>query len=127
MVHEDVTAAWQRTLDRWDDPARHEELLALVARHACFAWASARYKERAGDPVADRQLERLSRAALATMLASASARAGRPRGPYRRFVMWLVVMVVMMLLGLGLAKLGLEAQPVRPALPPGAAPTKAPR
>jgi hypothetical protein len=103
-VHEDVTAAWERVTEQWDDPARHDALIGLVAQHNCFAWAAARYKERAGDAVADKQLERLQRAATATMLAAASVRGQPERTPYKRTMVVMIVMLVMVVLGLLAAK-----------------------
>jgi hypothetical protein len=73
-VNEAVRDAWKRATEAWDDKARHDALLGLVAQHNCFAWAAARYKERAGDPVADVQLERLRKSATAVMLATAATR-----------------------------------------------------
>jgi hypothetical protein len=72
-----VRDAWQRAVDGWDDPDRHKTFLGVVAQHHCFRYAAARYKERAGDAIADRQLERVRAAALATMTATATARPGR--------------------------------------------------
>ena len=55
-MNEVIEAAWARTVERWDDPARHEALLGLVAQHSAFAWAAGKYKERAGDPIGAYQL-----------------------------------------------------------------------
>jgi hypothetical protein len=74
IVHETLEAAWQRAVEQWDDPARHEVLIGLVAQHSAFAWAAAKYKARAGDPIADAQLERLRKSVTATMLATATVR-----------------------------------------------------
>jgi hypothetical protein len=67
-----VTAAWDALAAHWDDQARHDALLGLVAQHGCYAWAAAKYKERGDDPIAQRQLERVRKSALATMFATAS-------------------------------------------------------
>jgi hypothetical protein len=98
--HEAVTAAWERTLELWDDAARHEALLALVVEHNAFAWAAGRYKERGDDPIAKARLEQLQKAAIATMMASASTRKTEDRSPSTKLAIWLAVMVAMLLVGL---------------------------
>jgi len=95
-----VLAAWKGAVDAWDDPARHEAVIAQVAQYSCFAWAAARYKERAGDPIAERQLDRLRRAATATMLATATARPNKEPTPYRATVVLFVVLVLAAIGGL---------------------------
>ncbi len=105
MVQEppdEVREAWQRAVDRWDQPGLHELLLAAVVRHQCFAWAAARYKERAGDPIADRQLERVRQTATATLLATKPRRSDE-RMPYRSSIMALIVLVVMIVIGFAYA------------------------
>ena len=65
----------------------HEALLGLVAQHSCFAWAAARYKERAGDPVADAAARaRCAARRVATMFATREyAQEGAvPRAPIRQ-------------------------------------------
>ena len=81
-VAEPVRKAWARAVAGWDDPVRHEELLQQVAAHNGYAWAAGRYRARGRDPIADRQLDRLRRAAEATLLASATVRRETTR-PYR--------------------------------------------
>lgn len=118
-MHEDVTSAWDRVTEQWDDPARHDALLALVVQHNCFAWAAARYKERSGDAIADRQLDRLRRAATATMLATATARTRKEETPYRKVIVWLAVMLAMLLLGLVLTRIIVDIKaPVTTPAPP---------
>ena len=73
-VPEVVQAAWARTALDWNDTARHDELLQLVASNNSYAWAAGRYRMRGRDAVAQRQLERLRRAAEAALLASATPR-----------------------------------------------------
>jgi ribosomal protein L32 len=108
-VPEAVVAAWDRVLEAWDDADRHDALLRLVARHEAYAWAAARYREakraapdpdHAVDAVADRQLDRMRRAALATLLASASAREERGRPPYRAATAILAMLIVAIVAGL---------------------------
>src|SRR5262245_43422470 len=99
-VPPEVAAAWDRVIEGWDDAERHDALLRRVAQHDAYAWAAGKYREakraapaspspfrsypdHAVDAVADRQLERMRRAAEATLYASASAREERARSPYR--------------------------------------------
>lgn len=95
----ELDAAWQVVVDKWDDQAAHDRLLALVAQSSSFKWAATQYKQRAGDPVADAQLERIRKAAIATMFATASTKR-EPPAPYRNVVMVLVVLLVMLVVGL---------------------------
>ena len=104
MVHDDVTAAWQRVTEQWDDSARHEAFFAAAAQHSCFAWAAARYKERTGDAIADKQLERLRKAATATMMATAAAKPSKERQPYRSLLIVLICMFLAMLVALFVTK-----------------------
>jgi hypothetical protein len=99
-IPDPVVAAWQAAVDAWDDSARHDAVIAQVAQYSCYAWAAARYKERAGDPVADRQLERLRRAATANMLATATARPDKEPTPYRATLIMFVVLVLAAIGGL---------------------------
>jgi len=78
-----VREAWTRATCAWDDAARHDELLQQAAAHDAYAWAAGRYRTRGGDAIARRQLDRLRRAAEATLLASATARRDVTVRPYR--------------------------------------------
>jgi hypothetical protein len=114
-VHEDVTAAWERALEQWNDQARHEALIAAVAQHSCYAWAAARYKERGDDPIAHKQLDRLRRAATANLMATATARSEPSKSPYRKTLVWFGVLVALLVLGLVLAKVARDnTRPNRP-------------
>lgn len=73
-IPEAVRAVWARVVDGWDDTARHAAFVALVAQYGCYAWAAARYRERAGDPIAARQLEQLRHAAVEKLIPEARAR-----------------------------------------------------
>jgi hypothetical protein len=121
-VHLEVRAGWQRACEAWDDAAHHDALLGLVAQHNCFAWAAARYRERAGDAVADRQLERLRKAATAAMFATATVRAQREPTPYRSSIAVLVVLLILVVLGVVYLK---TVRPEQPAVAPPPAPTPA--
>jgi hypothetical protein len=74
--------------------------MGLVAQHSCYAWAAGKYKERAGDVIADRQLERIRKAATATLLATASQPRDDESMPYKKTLLWLVALLVMLVLGL---------------------------
>lgn len=96
----EVREAWARTAEHWSDAARHDELLRLVASHRCYAWAAGRYRTRKSDETAVRQLERLRRAAEATLLASATARDQAAARPYRASTGVLAILIVAILVGL---------------------------
>lgn len=98
-IPEPVQAAWDDVVAHWDDPAKHAKLLGLVAQHDAFAWGAARYKERAGDPVADKQLERLRSAAVAAMFAK-STRKKDESTPYRTTLVLLAALLLMLVLAL---------------------------
>ena len=92
-------AAWDQATAAWDDRSKHDAVIAAVATYNCYAWAAARYKTRAGDPVADAQLERLRKAATANMLATATTRPEQASMPYRNTLLVLVVLLVMVVIG----------------------------
>ena len=105
-IPEPVRAAWAHLADAWSEPARHDAFVALVAQHNCYAWAAARYKERADDPIAARQLERLRRATTAALLATATTRKAPAEGtPYKSTMTVLVALVVAAICGLVYAML----------------------
>jgi len=154
-VPEAVAAAWDRVIEAWDEAERHDALLRLVAQHDAYAWAAAKYREarraapaspspfrsypdHAVDAVADRQLDRMRRAAEATMYASASPREERGRSPYRATTAILVMFIFAIVAGLIFATVlprnppagggagqatPAEAQPARPRHPAPPAPT----
>lgn len=95
-----LTAAWDRAAEAWDDPARHDEVIRLVSQHDAFTWAAARYRTRAGDPIGDRQLARIRKAAEATLYASATMRKDNAPKPYRALVSVLIMLIVAAIAGL---------------------------
>jgi hypothetical protein len=105
VIPEAVQTAWDDAVAHWDDPARHQAVLGLVAQHNCFAWAAARYKERAGDPVAEKQLERLRSSAVATMFAQASGRKKEPPQPFRQTLLLLVALLLALVIGMIFVKI----------------------
>ncbi|MFT3691842.1 MAG: hypothetical protein QM831_01790 [Kofleriaceae bacterium] len=102
---DEVVSAWDATVANWDDPKTHDALLAKVASYNCFAWAAGQYKSKAGDPIADKQLERLRKAATATLLATASVRPDDTKMPYRNAILILIALVILMVVGAVYAKL----------------------
>jgi hypothetical protein len=116
-VHADVTAAWEKAVEQWEDASRHEALLAVVVQHSAFAWAAARYKERGDDPVAKDRLERIRKAATATMFATAKPRETEDSSPYKKTLLWLVVMVAMVVLGLLFARIVVSSSPAKARQP----------
>ncbi|MEO8843166.1 MAG: hypothetical protein ABI591_11495 [Kofleriaceae bacterium] len=99
-----VTAAWDEVIAHWDEPARHDTLLGLVVANNCFAWAAGRYKAKAGDPIADKNLERLRKAATVTMMATAAPRPDESKVPYRNAMLVLIVLAILMGVGVIYAK-----------------------
>jgi hypothetical protein len=118
-MHPDVISAWDRVVEQWDDMVRHEQLIGLVAKHSCFTWAAAKYKERPDDAIKDKQLERLQKAATATLLATASQRKDDEKTPYKKTLLWMLVLVVMLVLGLVFARIVAENAPPKRPTPAG--------
>ena len=110
-VNEAVSAAWERVVEKWDEPARHEALLGLVVQHSAFAWAAARYKEKGDDPIAVERLDRLRKAATATMMATATKKGEEERSPYTKTMVWLIVMTIMLIIGLLFARIVTDRAP----------------
>jgi len=113
-----VLAAWQVATENWDDPARHELLLGLIAQHACFTWAAARYRERDGDPIAERQLAKLRQAATVTMLATATVRKTRRGKPYQMTMALVTCLLVAAMISLAYAVVHQRAPQPSPTLAP---------
>ena len=99
VVPEAVRAAWTRATAAWTTAARHDELLQLVATNDAYAWAAGRYRTRGSDDIARRQLDRLRRAAEATLLASATVRPEATARPYRATRRVLAVLIAMIAMG----------------------------
>jgi hypothetical protein len=103
-VPEALTTAWDGAVASWDDSAKHDELLRLVTQNDAYAWAAARYRdrmrERADDAIAKAQLDRVRRAAEATLAATAAARPSRVPEPYRRTVFLLGILIIVIIAGL---------------------------
>ncbi|HEY5951244.1 MAG TPA: hypothetical protein VIV40_37385 [Kofleriaceae bacterium] len=104
MIDDAVRGAWQQVTDAWTDRARHDELFKLAVRHESFAWVAARYRERGDDPIAKEQLERLRKAALASMMVSAAARPDKQTTPYRSTLIVLGCLLLAMMVALLVTK-----------------------
>ncbi len=116
--------AWERVKAHWDDAAAHDELLRLTTLHGCYSWAVSRYREVRGeagppfreigdarDPVAERQLDRLRRAAEVALLTTASPRPDK--GPSSYASAKLILGIVIMLILVGLAYTTYQSMTVR--------------
>lgn len=125
-VPEPVRTAWARAAEAWSDAACHDELLRQVAAHRCYAWAAGRYRTRGGDPIADRQLDRLRRTAEATLLAGATVRRDAAAPPYRAAVGVLALLIATVVVGLVYATLirGPSGATIAPAGPGPPAPVR---
>ena len=99
MIPDAVEKAWDDAVAHWDDAGKHAALLGLVAQHGCYAWAAAKYKERAGDAVADKQLERLRSSAVAAMMSTSTKKAKEDQ-PYRSTLILLAALLLILVLGL---------------------------
>jgi hypothetical protein len=99
-VPDPLHRAWSHVIERWDDDARHDELLRLVVTNNCYAWAAGRYRTREDDVTAQRQLARLRRAAEVTLLASAAVRPDAGARPYRAATGVLAILVIVIAAGL---------------------------
>jgi hypothetical protein len=88
---EPLVRAWELAVDEWSNTARHEEVLRLITQNDAYAWGAAKYRSRAGDPIADKFLERVRKSAEATMMTSAAARNVVAKNPYRNTIAMLVI------------------------------------
>lgn len=114
-VPEPVTAAWQAIGGQWDEPKRHDAMFELAARHGALAWLGGRYRERAktDDPIAVKQLEKIRKAAEATLFASATT-----RGDQRKRNTLVALGVVAIILGIIAAVVYFTASKAPPTVPP---------
>lgn len=114
-----VRQAWARADAEWGDAARHDELLRAAAAHSSYAWVAGRYRARGHDTVAARQLERLRRAAEATLFAGATARRAAEARPYRGATGLLAILIAAITVGLVYTSVARRrvARPIAPAVP----------
>ena len=71
-----VSAAWDALQPHWEEPKRHDALFELAARSDALPWLGGKYRERAkgDDPIATKNLDKIRKAAEATLFATASSR-----------------------------------------------------
>ncbi|MBS1123797.1 MAG: hypothetical protein H6Q90_6025 [Deltaproteobacteria bacterium] len=112
-----LIAAWDRAVAGWDEPARHDEVIRLVAQHDAYAWAAARYRTRTGDPIGDRQLERVRKAAEVTLYATQTRRPDRKPGLLTAMIILLIIVAVVALL-MYTKQISSEAEDARGPAPP---------
>jgi hypothetical protein len=117
-VPEEVRAAWDHVIAHWDDQAAHDALFSRTAEHQAYAWTAARYREASerqpsetapyrqsveGSPDALAHLERVRKAAEASLMVTATAHRANQRTPYVSSFLVLGVVAVMIFVGLVLA------------------------
>lgn len=99
-----VTEAWDAAVADWDNPARHDALLTLAAKHEAYGWTAkqyqARLKENAEDEVAQRQITRLRKAAELTLYATAAQREVKTKTPYKATISMFMIMVFLIIAAL---------------------------
>ena len=99
-----LAQAWQAATEHWDDDARHDEVLRLAHQHDAYAWAAARYRERAkqfpNDTSAKDHLGLVARAAETALVASALTRKDTSPSPYRNTMAILGLMIIAIIAGL---------------------------
>ena len=108
--------AWDRVKERWEDTAAHDELLRLTTLHGCYAWVAARYREvkadagppfreagSARDAIAERQLDRIRRAAEVALLTSGSPRPDKGSKAYQSTKLMLGLVIMLIIAGLAYA------------------------
>lgn len=99
-IAEPLAAQWGRVKVAWDDPAAHDELLRLVTQHDAYAWAVGNYQDvidlrgDAADPVAQRQIGRLHKAAEVRLYATATERPEEGPRAYRATLAVLGVLII---------------------------------
>lgn len=101
-----LASAWANTLSSWGDSSKHDLVLGLAAKHEQYAWLAARYREAAranpDDPIPPARLERLQRAALATLCFERRAPQTEERKPYRNVLLLLAATMFATVVGLWL-------------------------
>jgi hypothetical protein len=113
----EVEAAWAECEAEWENTARHDKLFELVTAHDCFAFAAGKYKARAGDPIADRALERIRKAATAKMMATATTRERSERTPFRATMALMIFLMVAAIAGLAYVASMKKHSPLPPPPP----------
>lgn len=130
-VPAEIRTAWDTVLAKWADEARHDALFLLIAARGEYGWAAGRYREqareRSGDAVAPKQMDRIRRAIEATMVVTATARDKPQASPYKNTAMLLVVLLVVMIAGMVymfVKSRGASSSGEPPPPPPAVSPTR---
>jgi hypothetical protein len=119
-VPEVVRTAWQRVIDGWNEPQRHDQLLRIVSQFSCYAWVAGRYRDekqaREGDTIADTQLDRVRRTAEIALLATASARPVKTKKPYHAMIAIVLALFVVVAAGLVYVAIRSSSSPQGPTV-----------
>ena len=104
LIPRELTESWQLTLEFWGEPARHNTLLGLAAKHKQLVWLAGRYRDAArsnpDDAIARERIERVRRA-TAVIFAMAAPPARDPaRKAYRSVPLVLIGAVIATVVGL---------------------------
>ncbi len=99
--------AWEQAVHGWSNPAHHDTVLGVAAKHSQYAWLAARYREAAlrqpHDPIPAQRLARLQRAALLTLsFEGRTVTESKTRSPFRGVAAVLVMTVLATVVGLWL-------------------------
>ena len=129
--HAALSAMFAACQASWHDDDEHERFVAAVSEQSAFSYGAKRYRgilrERPGDAVAKKQLERFARMAEARLFTAAIARKSdeQTKEPYKAVVIMIIVFVV--LLGIGgyylLTLKGKRDDAIAPAVPTAAPPS----
>ena len=113
IVSEAVAAAWDKVVEDWPNQSRHDALLSLAVETGELKWVASKYRERKGDAMADAQLAKLTNAAMASMMSSGATKGSTTdnAAPYKRALIWLMVMTLMLIFGLIAVKLMTAGHP----------------
>lgn len=89
--------------ETWDDDAPHDDFLSLCAATGSYAYAAARYRHAANDPVraarAQTRLKQIRTLAEQALLTAVRAEPPIPRGHTLR---WIAIALFVVLLGIGI-------------------------
>jgi hypothetical protein len=115
-VNEPLEAAWEAVSQRWDEVPQHDALLGVAAHYGAYAWVARKYREHGDDAIAKRQLERIRKAAIATMFATQTRKREVEKLPFKGS--FLVLLLVGILTGVGLVYLQFRQSHVEHTNPP---------
>ena len=103
-IPQELTNAWQLTLEFWGEQVRHNTVLGLAAKHTQLAWLAGKYRDAARsnpfDPIAQARLLRVrNAAALVFELPKTAPEPTKPRKSYRAVQIMLIGAMIMTGLG----------------------------